>query len=308
MKRLQIAIGAAILAAVLTSCSSGPSDDSVANGVKAKLFADAAAKQANIDVAVKDGVVTLTGNAPNSDAALAAVNDANSVSGVKRVDNQIAVGGQLPSAGNNTAQANPYPPPSSAPMNDHDHDRDHDRDRDHHDQGPPPPVAMTIPHGTRLDVRTGDTIASSSAQAGQTYRGSLAAPVTVDGHEVLPRGVPVTLTLVSADSAGNIKGRSELQLRVTSIEIHGQPYQIATSDITEMGNSRGKQTAERTGIGAAAGAVIGAIAGHGKGAAIGSLAGAGAGFGFQAFTHGKQVDIPAETILSFTLERPLTLQ
>ena len=68
-----------------------------------------------------------------------------------------------------------------------------------------------------------------------------------------------------------------------------------------------KRTGQFVGGGAALGAIIGAIAGGGKGAAIGAVAGAGAGAGTQIITRGKEVHVPAETVLRFRLDRPLRL-
>jgi hypothetical protein len=53
--------------------------------------------------------------------------------------------------------------------------------------------------------------------------------------------------------------------------------------------------------------LIGGIAGGGKGAAIGAGVGAAAGFIGGALTGNKQIEIPAESALSFTLTQPLTL-
>jgi len=55
------------------------------------------------------------------------------------------------------------------------------------------------------------------------------------------------------------------------------------------------------------GALIGGLAGGGKGAAIGAAAGGGAGVGLQAFTKGKQIKIPSETRLDFTLQQPFDI-
>ena len=71
--------------------------------------------------------------------------------------------------------------------------------------------------------------------------------------------------------------------------------------------SRGKRTALGTGIGAAAGAAIGAIAGGGKGAAIGAGAGAGAGVTGTALTGQRDVDVPAESKITFELSEPLRI-
>ncbi len=115
------------------------------------------------------------------------------------------------------------------------------------------------------------------------------------------------MLLAQARDAGRIKGSSELEVRLSQLNYRGHSYPVDSSIYEEQGKGRGKQTVERTGIGAAAGAIIGAIAGGGKGAAIGSAAGGGAGAGFQLFTHGQQVKIPSESVLTFRLEAPLTL-
>jgi outer membrane lipoprotein SlyB len=61
--------------------------------------------------------------------------------------------------------------------------------------------------------------------------------------------------------------------------------------------SRGKQTLKRTGIGAAAGAVIGGLAGGGKGAAIGMIVGGAAGAGSLAVTGSKELKLESGTEL-----------
>ena len=59
--------------------------------------------------------------------------------------------------------------------------------------------------------------------------------------------------------------------------------------------------AKKVGIGAGAGAVIGAIAGGGKGAAIGTAVGGGAGAGMVVATKGKEIEIEAGTALKTTI-------
>ena len=55
------------------------------------------------------------------------------------------------------------------------------------------------------------------------------------------------------------------------------------------------------------GALIGLIAGGGKGAAIGAGVGAGAAGAVQVMTKGERLNIPAETLLGFTLSQPLII-
>ena len=60
------------------------------------------------------------------------------------------------------------------------------------------------------------------------------------------------------------------------------------------------------GGGAGGGALIGGLAGGGKGALIGGLIGAGAGTAGAAFTGNKDVVIPSESNISFTLTTALS--
>jgi hypothetical protein len=94
------------------------------------------------------------------------------------------------------------------------------------------------------------------------------------------------------------------------VTINGVPHNVVSSSVVEKGKEgvgANRRTGEYAGGGAALGALIGAIAGGGKGAAIGAAAGAGAGLGAQLFTHGRRVYVPAETTLTFALDRPLVL-
>ena len=97
-------------------------------------------------------------------------------------------------------------------------------------------------------------------------------------------------------------------LDLQSVIIGGRSYEIDTVEISQKGKSgvgANKRTAEYTGGGAALGAIIGAFAGGGKGAAIGAGAGAGAGALTQVLTKGGAICVPVETVLTFSLDKPL---
>ena len=154
-------------------------------------------------------------------------------------------------------------------------------------------------------MRTVDNIDSSTSKSGQSFRGSLDTPILLDGNVVVPKGLNVNLKLVTASSAGSLKGASELTVSLDSFTYQGKTYRLSSSDVQEKGESRGKRSAAVIGGGAVLGAIIGGLAGGGKGAAIGAGVGAGGGTAVQAATHGKQVRIPSETRLDFTLRDPL---
>jgi hypothetical protein len=136
---------------------------------------------------------------------------------------------------------------------------------------------------------------------------SLDSPLTIEQSVVVPKGANVYVKLVNAKSAGKISGQSELELELDHLEFQGNSIPLRSSANQEVGESRGKQTATRTAIGTGIGAAIGAIAGGGKGAAIEAAIGAGGGMATQIFTHGKEVQVPAETKLDFKLAEPFEM-
>jgi hypothetical protein len=166
---------------------------------------------------------------------------------------------------------------------------------------------VTIPAGTEIMVRMVDTVDSSKNKIGDQFQASLEDPLVVGDTVVAPKGADVYGRLEEVKAAGHIAGKSDLKLALTGIRINGNIQPVFTGDYDVSGKSRGKQTAKRAGGGAAVGAVIGAIAGGGKGAAIGAGVGAGAGTAVQVVTHGEQVKVPSETLLTFRLEQPMNV-
>ncbi len=111
-----------------------------------------------------------------------------------------------------------------------------------------------------------------------------------------------------AKSSGRLHAPGELALRLTSVSVNGHLVPIPTAALEFKGKSHTKGNAEKIGGGAAAGALIGALAGGGKGAAIGSLAGAGAGTGVAAATGKEEAMVPAESALTFVTTASATVK
>src|SRR5579863_5005599 len=172
---------------------------------------------------------------------------------------------------------------------------------------PPAPKRLIIDQGTQLTVRLIDPIDSEKNQTGDTFHATLNAALTSDGDEAVPAGVELTGHLVEVRSAGKFAGRSLVAMQLDSLSYGGKTYNLQTDQYKKEGSSRGKNTAEKVGGGAAIGAIIGALAGGGKGAAIGAAAGGGLGGGVQAATKSQQIKLPSETVLNFTLQAPVTV-
>lgn len=173
---------------------------------------------------------------------------------------------------------------------------------------PAPAQAVTVPAGTMVTVRLGQTVGSKVSQAGQSFSATLARAIEVDGQPAIPAGAAATGTVVDAQPLGHFAGGARLALRLTSLTVNGTAEPIQTSAVVHVLKGKGKRTGIMTGGGAGIGAIIGAIAGGGKGAAIGAAAGAGAGVGAGALTGNKEIVLPAESAVTFKLQQPLQVQ
>lgn len=344
---LRMGMAAAIFAAsLLTGCKSlipmARSDQQIASDVQSKLHGESALSAQDIQVGVANGVVTLSGSVTDDASRALAGNDSGAVSGVKTVVNNLTVqpgqmGQQVAMQGSSVAQPpeqmktlparrpayqpdqhkrNSKSQPNSAPQPAPAYQPPQMAQEVQQPPAAPPPPAdppkpvvkqVTLPAGSILPIRITEALDSKTSQTNDAFHGALAADLGTQGVIAIRRGAPVVGRIVEARDAAHFKGNAVLTLELTQVSARGQKFTLVTDSYSKEGAGRGKNTAEKTGGGAALGAIIGAIAGGGKGAAIGGLAGAGAGAGVNAVTRGEQVSIPSETLINFHLQSPITL-
>ena len=170
----------------------------------------------------------------------------------------------------------------------------------------------TLPAGTEMGVRTTVSINSREAEEGQIFSAFVSGDVRdASGVVLIPRGSPAELVIRSANG-GRIRESSDLVLDVQAVTVNGQRFRIDTEDLTRTSAGRegvgaNRRTGEFVGGGTALGTLLGAVAGGGKGALIGALAGAAAGAGTEVLTKGGEVRVPSETVLTFRLDQPITM-
>ena len=323
------------------ACNQAPNDSQIQSQLQDKLKSDSGLQGKNLGVQSENGAVTLSGTVDNDAQRDAASRYAAAVPGVKQVINNLQV---APATAAVAPAPTPEPAPQETPKPAPAVRRDPPPRRHvspkpvaevasagagagaasmamaHQDSSPapvqvvpstppppPPPQKVTIPAGTTLAVRLVDAIDSEKNQPGETFRATLNSPLAVDGEIAIPAGYDVEGHLVDVKSAGKFAGQSVVVLQLDRISVGGRSYSVQTDQYKRQGSSRGKNTAEKVGAGAAIGAIIGGIAGGGKGAGIGAAAGGGLGGGVQAATKGQQIKLPSETVLNFTLQNPLTV-
>jgi hypothetical protein len=171
-----------------------------------------------------------------------------------------------------------------------------------------PPATLTLPAGTIIRVRSDDWLSSDRNLPGDNFSAVLDQPIVVDGWVVARRGQAETGTVAVAKKAGRRSGTSQLGVQIDELTlVDGQQLPLQTQMLqTSAGTSHGHDAATvgtTTGIGAA----IGAIAQGGTGAAIGAGIGVVGGLIAVMETRGKPTEIPAETVLSFRLQAPVTI-
>jgi hypothetical protein len=167
---------------------------------------------------------------------------------------------------------------------------------------------VTVPAGKVLTVRLADQVGSKISQQGQSFGGSLARPVQINGATVIPAGAKISGEVVDAKPLGRFAGGALLQLKLDSIHVNGEEMPVQTATFTQTIKGKGKRTGVMVGGGAGLGALVGGLAGGGKGALIGAAAGAGAGTAGTALTGNKEIVLPAESAVAFTLKSPLKIR
>jgi len=164
------------------------------------------------------------------------------------------------------------------------------------------PVGAIVPIGTNLKIRIEDTLSSKDSRVGDRFTATALDPVRFNEARI-------TGHISSIQKSGKIQGRTSMNLAFDTITLgdrtgtlHGYVTRVYGSDTGRADNeggvesrSRGNQTLKRAGIGAGAGAIIGAIAGGGKGAAIGLILGGAGGAGSLAVQGSKELRIESGT-------------
>jgi hypothetical protein len=169
-----------------------------------------------------------------------------------------------------------------------------------------PRSPITVAPGTVLQLRTADSVDSKRAKEGTGLDFTVIRDVTVNGYLAIPRGATVHGVISQVKHAGELTGTPELALQITSLELKGVQYPIDSDQFRVKGPSKTGRTVGNAIGGALLGTIIGGAAGGGGGAAIGAVAGGTAGTALSA-AGSPRAWIPAEALVTFHLNTPLTL-
>ncbi len=173
----------------------------------------------------------------------------------------------------------------------------------------PPPQPkfrdVTIPAGTPMTVTVLSTLASKTSQVEDIVKGALAKPVIIDGMTVLPANAQISGLVTDVKQSGRVKGKASIAFRFMRVSAWNEEHKIQTARVVLDADDSKKDDVKKGGLGAGLGAVVGGIAGGGTGAAIGAVTG---GTAAVVGTKGKEVEIPAGTVVQVLVQDPFTVR
>lgn len=157
-------------------------------------------------------------------------------------------------------------------------------------------TGRSIPMGTEIAVRNNEDIQANAPSTGRYYAGTIERDVADStGQVIIPQGSEAQLVVraISAGSPGVI-------LTLRSVAVGGRTYLLSRQSPQAK-----RRSTEMAGAAGTIGSVVGAMSGARAG--VGALAGE-MNADTQVLTQGKNVSVPAETVLTFRLDKPLYLQ
>ena len=180
----------------------------------------------------------------------------------------------------------------------------------------PPPQAqeapkgpVTIPQGALLQLRTSEAVGSKHAKDGEPVQFMVIHDVYVGSVRAIPRGATVHGVVTEVKKPGALGGSGELALKLTSLDLGDKSYPVDSGLFKVRGPNKAGQTVGSAITGGIIGTIIGCAAdrGRGEGCGIGGGVGAAAGTAASAASPGPNVWIPAEVLVEFHLNAPLTV-
>lgn len=168
-----------------------------------------------------------------------------------------------------------------------------------------PSQAGVIPVGQEIDVRLQTALSSETATVEQRFEATTVVDLMQDGRVLVPAGSTVQGVVSGVKRPGRVDREGSLTLSFDRINVRGRQYPIRgmATQVFESGGIR--EEAGTAGAGAGVGAVVGGLLGGVKGAVLGAVIGAG---GAIAATEGKDVHLPAGSVVRIRLDQAVDVR
>jgi hypothetical protein len=170
------------------------------------------------------------------------------------------------------------------------------------DAAPDRHADIDVPDGTQIEIRLEDPLSSKTARPEDRVVATVADPVYGDrggSRPAIPAGTPVRGVVQSVQPAERPAKGGRLELTFNQLILGDQTVRM---DARVVDMKQGGLNKRSAGLGAVVGGVLGAVLDGAKGAVVGAILGGG---GAVVASSGKDVELPAGTLLTLRLERPL---
>jgi len=160
---------------------------------------------------------------------------------------------------------------------------------------------IRLPEGTSIQVRLSHALSSKTARREDRVDASVATPVRAEGAIAIPAGSEIHGVVREVQQAERPSKAGRLEIEFDSLYLDQTRFDMRgrVAEIHESGDQ-----AQKAGIGAVVGGILGGLLGGKGGAIAGILIGGG---GAVVATKGDDVELPAGTVLTVRLDRPLTI-
>ena len=172
-----------------------------------------------------------------------------------------------------------------------------------------------VPNGTIITGMLENTIDTKVSMNNDRFKLTIQSPMDL-------RGATIEGYITGVGRSGRVSGSSNITFNFETITLrNGQKYDFSgylqgikdqngkvvkvDTEGTAKGDSQTKETVKRGGLGAGAGAILGAILGGGKGAAIGAIIGGGAGAGSVVVQGRDDIQLMKGSTLTIQASSPI---
>lgn len=162
-----------------------------------------------------------------------------------------------------------------------------------------------IPIGQEVDLRLQTTLSSETSKAEQRFEATTVSDLMQDGRVLVPAGTVVRGVVSAVSPAGRLDRTGTLTLSFDRMTVRGRnvPLRAMATEVFKSGGIR--EEVGTAGAGAGVGGVIGGLLGGVKGAVLGAVIGAG---GAIAATDGKDIELPAGSMVRIRLDSAATVR
>jgi len=178
-----------------------------------------------------------------------------------------------------------------------------------------PVNARTLPAGVTMNLALDQQLGTNSSHTGDTFSATLVDPVVAqNGRLTVPAGARVWGHVSGVTKASNATETAALVLDFDSLTFNGRRYpfeaNITATDLQKQGGASTSETVKSGAIGAAAGAVLGAVLSGGDkdkillGAGLGAVAGTAISLG----RSGENGVLPSGSRLSVQTTQDIALR